>query len=50
MCRKNRISAAALFGFGGGLLLGLLIQSQLLALVVGAAAICGGFALLQGRC
>ena len=50
MCRKNQISAAALIGFGGGLLLGLLLQSQLLVLLVGAAAICGGFALLRGRC
>ena len=49
MCRKNQISAAALIGFGGGLLLGLLLESQLLALLVGAAAICGGFALLRGK-
>ena len=48
MCRKNQISASALIGFGAGLLLGLLLGSQLLALVVGAAAICGGFALLRG--
>ena len=50
MCRKNQISAAALIGFGAGLLLGLLLKSQLLALLVGAAAICGGIALLRGRC
>ena len=50
MCRKNQISAAALIGFGAGVLLGLLLQSQLLCLLVGAAAICGGFALLRGRC
>ena len=49
MCRKNQIGAAALIGIGGGLLLGLLLQSQLLVLLVGAAAICGGFALLRGR-
>ena len=49
MCRKNQISAVALIGFGGGLLLGLLLESQLLALLVGAAAICGGFALLRGK-
>lgn len=49
MCRKNQISAAALIGFGGGLLLGLLLESQLLALLVGGAAICGGFALLRGN-
>jgi hypothetical protein len=49
MCRKNQINAAALIGFGAGLLLGMLLQSQLLALLVGAAAICGGFALLRGK-
>ena len=50
MCRKNQINAAALLGFGVGLLLGLLIESQLLVLLVGSAAICGGFTLLRGRC
>ena len=50
MCRKNQINAAALLGFGAGLLLGLLVESQLLVLLVGAAAICGGFWLLRGRC
>ena len=50
MCRKNQITAAALVGFGAGLLLGLFLESQLLALIVGAAAICGGFALLRGKC
>ena len=35
MCRKNQINAAALLGFGAGLLLGLLVESQLLVLVVG---------------
>lgn len=37
-------------GFGAGLLLGLLVQSQLLVLLVGAAAICGGYAMLRGKC
>ena len=50
MCRKNQINAAALLGFGAGLLVGLLIESQLLGLLVGSAAICGGFGLLRGRC
>ena len=50
MCRKNQINAAALLGFWAGLLLGLLIESQLLVLLVGSAAICGGFGLLRGRC
>ena len=50
MCRKNQISAAGLLGFGAGLLLGLLLESQLLVLAAGAAAICGGFALLRGKC
>ena len=49
MCRKNQINAAALIGFGAGLLLGMLLKSQLLALLVGAGAICGGFALLRGK-
>lgn len=47
MCRKNLIPAGALMGFGAGLLVGLLFGSQFLALVVGAAAICGGFWLLN---
>ena len=50
MCRKNQINAAALLGFGAGLLVGLLVESQLLGLLVGSAAICGGFGLLRGRC
>lgn len=50
MCRKNQISAAALLGFGAGVLLGLFIESQLLVLLVGGAAICGGFSLLKGKC
>jgi len=50
MCRKNQISASALLGFGAGLLLGLLVESQLLVLLVGGAAICGGISLLKGKC
>ena len=47
MCRKNQITAAGLIGFGAGLLVGLLIGSQFLALVVGATAISGGICLLR---
>ena len=47
MCRKNQISATGLIGFGAGLLVGLLIGSQFLALVVGSAAISGGVCLLR---
>ena len=50
MCRKNLVNAAGLLGFGGGLMLGIFIESQFLALVVGLTAICGGFALLRGKC
>ena len=50
MCRKNQISASALLGFGSGLLLGMMVESQLLVLLVGAAAICGGITLLKGKC
>ena len=50
MCRKNQISAAGIIGFGAGLLLGLLVESQLLVLLVGGAAICGGISLLKGKC
>ncbi len=50
MCRKNQISAVGLLGFGAGLLLGLLVESQLLVLLVGGAAICGGITLLKGKC
>ena len=50
MCRKNQISAAALLGFGAGVLLGLMVQSQLLLLIVGGASICGGISLLKGKC
>ena len=50
MCRRNQIPAAGVIGFGAGLLLGLLLESQLLVLLVGGAAICGGFTLLKGKC
>ena len=41
MCRKNLIPAAMLIGFGAGILAGLFIESSLLLLLVGAAAIGG---------
>ena len=44
------VNAAGLLGFGAGLLLGMFLESQLLVLLVGLAAICGGFALLRGKC
>ena len=50
MCRKNQIRAVGLIGLGSGLLLGLLVESQLPVLLVGAAAISGGVALLRGKC
>ena len=50
MCRKNQIRAAGLIGFGAGLLLGLLLESQLFVLLVGSAAISGGIGLLRGKC
>ena len=50
MCRKNWIPAAALIGFGAGLLGSLLVESVLVRLVVGLAAISVGVWLLRGRC
>lgn len=50
MCRKNWVSAAALIGFGAGLLAAGLFGSELLRLVVGLAAISVGVWLLRGRC
>ena len=50
MCRKNQIRAAGLIGFGAGLLLGLMLESQLFVLLVGGAAISGGIGLLRGKC
>ncbi len=47
MCRKNLIPAALLLGFGAGVILSLLCESSLLRLLVGMAAICGGWWLLQ---
>lgn len=49
MCRRNQIPAAALLGFGAGVLTGLLFESVLLRLVVGAAAISVGLWLLRSR-
>lgn len=50
MCRRNQIPAAALIGFGAGLLAGLLVESALVPLTVGAAAIGVGAWLLKGKC
>ena len=50
MCRKNQIRAAALIGFGAGMLLGLFVEAQLLILLVGGAAICGGVTMVKGKC
>ena len=50
MCRKNWISAAVLIGFGAGIVVGLLFDSELVRLVVGVAAISVGIWLLRGKC
>ena len=50
MCRKNWIPAAALLGFGAGLLMGLALESVVFTLAVGMAAISVGIWLLRGRC
>ena len=50
MCRKNWIPAAAVIGFGAGILAGLAIESSLITLAVGMAAISVGVWLLRGRC
>ena len=50
MCRRNLIPGAALLGFGVGILVGMLMQSALAHLIVGAAAIGGAIWLMQGRC
>ena len=50
MCRKNQISAAALMGFGAGVLVGLMLESQVLLLLVGCASISGEIGLLRGKC
>ncbi len=50
MCRKNLIPAAALLGFGAGVILSLLWDSSLVRLVLGAAALAIGCWLLRGRC
>lgn len=41
MCRKHLIPAAMLLGFGAGIWTGLFIESSLVLLLVGAAAIGG---------
>lgn len=50
MCRKHWIPAAGAIGFGVGLLIGLAVESSLLTLAVGLAAISGGVWLLRGKC
>ena len=50
MCRKHWIPAAAVVGFGAGVLVGLAFESSLVTLVVGMAAISVGFWLLRGKC
>ena len=50
MCRRNLIPGAAMLGFGVGILVGMLMESALAHLIVGAAAIGGAIWLLQGRC
>lgn len=47
MCRRNWIPAAALIGFGAGVWTGLVFESGLLRLVVGAAAMGVGLWLLR---
>ena len=49
MCRKNLVNAAALVGFGAGLVVGIWLESQLFTLLVGMAAISGGIYLLSCR-
>ena len=48
MCRKNVIPAAAALGFGLGIWTGLFLESPLVRLLVGAAAI--GVALWLVKC
>lgn len=50
MCRKHLIPAAALLGFGAGVWTGLFIESSLVRLVVGAAAIGVALWLLKCNC
>lgn len=50
MCRRNLIPGAAFLGFGAGILVGMLTESALVHLLVGAAAIGVGLWLLQGKC
>ena len=49
MCRKNLVNAAAIVGFGAGLVVGIWLESQLFTLLVGMAAISGGIYLLSCR-
>ena len=50
MCRKYLIPAAGVFGFGLGIWVGLFVESPLVRLVVGAAAIGVAFWLVKCNC
>lgn len=50
MCRRNMVLAAALIGFGAGILVSLVLESALLRLIVGAASIGVGLGLLRTKC
>lgn len=50
MCRRNQIPAAALLGFGGGMLMSMMFGSGMVRLLVGVAAISVGVWLLNGKC
>lgn len=50
MCRRNLVFAAALIGFGAGMLLSLVFESGLIRFILAAAGIAGGFFLLKCRC
>lgn len=49
MCRRNLLFASVLIAFGAGLLLSLFIESTLFRLILGGAAVVGGFFLLKNR-
>ncbi len=50
MCRKNLLPGLTVLGFGAGLVLSLFLESSVVRLIVGGAAICGGVWLMQGKC
>lgn len=49
MCRKNLVLAAAMIGFGAGLLLGLCVESWLLKLILAVVTILIGVGLLKKK-